>query len=161
METEKTNNLIVKVENPIDKIPDFINIVFECFNDLKIVDDTHHSHININKLLSNNINFCYISLDDDLRTINGYLIGEKKLLMDGRLVFFITYIYVASVDRNKGIGTTLIEKIILKCRKTYGINYIMLMCRTESKINNFYLKLGFVQDPIIKLKNMNVMIYFL
>lgn len=152
---------IKKIENPIKLIPDFIDIIFNNFNDLKFIDDAHHTHNNIKKLLLNNANFCYISLDDDLVTINGYLIGEKKLLLDGRLVFYITYIYVASVDRNKGIGSKLIEKIISKCKKNFGINYIMLMCKMDSAVNTFYSKLGFIQDPIIKLKKMNVLIYFL
>lgn len=154
---------IKRINNPIEEIPDIVNIIFNNFRDLKYIDEAQHNHKNIENLLSKKINenFCYISLDDNTTVINGYLVGEKKILIDGRMVFYITYIYVSPNDRNKGIGTKLIEKIILKCKKSFGIKFVMLVCDKNNNANDFYAKLGFVMDPIIKLKNMNVLLLFI
>lgn len=155
---------IKRIIDPIKEIPDIIDIIFNNFSHLKYIDEAQHNHKNIKNLLSNKINenYCYISLDDDLTTINGYLLGEKKILMDGRMVFYITYIYVSPDDRNMGIGTNLINKVILKCKKSFGIKFVMLVCdKNNNNANNFYAKLGFVMDPVIKIKNMNVLLLFM
>ena len=153
--------MIKTIQNPIKEIPDFIDIIFENFKDLKYIDDAHHTHRYIKRLLERAEKYCLISLDDDMTTINGYIVGEKQLLIDGRMVFYITYLYVSPTDRNRGIGKCLIKRIISKCNISFGIKFIMLMCNKKNELNNFYSKLGFVEDPIIKLKNMDVLILFL
>ena len=81
--------------------------------------------------------------------IVAYLVGEKKVLNDGRMVFYITYIFVSNKFRGKKIGTQLIGRLINRC-KDWGIKFILLTCDVKNeKAYTWYKKIGFQEDPLL------------
>lgn len=78
------------------------------------------------------------------------MIGEFKNLNDGRLVYYITYLFVAPKFRNKRIASQLLRYLINKC-KSWGIKHITLTCDTYNiKLCSFYKKIGFIPDLIMR-----------
>lgn len=79
-----------------------------------------------------------------------YLIGEIKVIQDGRYVYYISYVYVTPNFRKHKIGTKLLYLIENKCSKM-GVKFILLTCDSNDKpAFNFYLKNRFVHDPVLK-----------
>ena len=135
--------MIIEIKNPLIRIPDFVDIIYENFIELENKKRVVHSHEEIKRLLLNVNNYCLISVDQDMKTINGYLIGEN-IMIKNKNVFYLTYIYVSKLDRNKKIGSTLIDKLIGEYCKRNKMNEIKLIC--ENRMYEYYKRWGFKKD---------------
>jgi len=142
------NKIIVKEIRKLSNLNPFVNIVYNNFISIANISNLKHNKIEIKNLLSkNNFIGLFAFLNDKLIA---YIIGETKHLNDGRIVYYITYFFVAAKYRNKGIGTNLMDILINKC-KIWEIKYITLTFNVKNKkILHFYKKKGFIFDPILK-----------
>ena len=125
-------------------------IIYNNFLYLKDIEYLKHTLDEISKLL-NSEDFMGFFIYNSNNILIGYLIGEIMQLSDGRLICFISYFYVASKHRKKGLGKNLINKCIEKC-KTLGLSFISLNAnKTNTYIMNYYSKIGFVNDLILEI----------
>ncbi len=72
---------------------------------------------------------------------DGQLIGFGRVISDGRLHAFITEMIVAPSHQGKGIGQSIIEKLLASCHSA-GITDIQLFAAQGKE--GFYLKHGFI-----------------
>lgn len=108
-----------------------------------------------NLLVSNNMVGWFLLDNND--KIVGYLIGEKKSLQDGRIVFFMNYFYIHKTYRGYGLG----KKMLLKCLnyvKSNNILFTMLITEKDTVGYKLYKKIGFKKDAIIKINNPNYVV---
>lgn len=137
------------VETKNIKNPDkMAMVIYKNFGYLKNFPELSHNPEEIKRLLTGNQSHC-LFIYNESNEIIAYLIGEHKKLNDGRLVYYISYIYVSSKYRKKGLGSDLVDKVIKRC-ENMGINFIILTCDIQDEnAYNFYRKLGFVDDPVL------------
>jgi ribosomal protein S18 acetylase RimI-like enzyme len=140
--------LIMKEIRRINNPGPLSEIIYKNFLELSDTPSLQHSREEIQRLLTNPEFIGFFVYDG--QKVVAYLTGEKKHLNDGRIVYYITYIFVGGKYRNHKIGSRLMEILIGKCEQ-WGISFIMLTCDiTDNKVINFYKKLGFTPDPILK-----------
>jgi len=126
----------------------FAKVIHNNFLYLRDFPNLQHSLSSILILLKSHNTISYLVYHN--KQLIGYLIGEMKHLEDGRLVFYISYVFVLKAYRSKGIGTQLINKIISDS-KLKGIKFILLTCDSDDKrVFSYYLRIGFIEDPIYK-----------
>ena len=138
-----------EVKNMKSGIGAFGTTIFNNFVHLSDVPELQHSRSEIIRLLSSANMLSYV-LYNNSNMMLGYLVGEKKHLNDGRIVFYVSYMYIGKKYRSKKLGSYLMNLIIDKCRET-GIKFITLTCDTKNKkVMSFYEKMKFVQDPLLR-----------
>lgn len=82
--------------------------------------------------------------------IAAYLIGEVVELVDGRRVFYISYIFTSKLFRKRGFASKLIE-YVENLTKQFSYDGILLTCDTENEeVYNFYLTKGFMPDLVLR-----------
>lgn len=110
-----------------------------------------HTHDEINKVL--NSDGCMNLLVFYNNKLIGYLVGDFRTLQDSRYVYYISYFYISKDYRNRGIGSRLMDLLILKCR-TKGVKFIVLTCDSQDyKVMKFYRKYNFTTDSILSKNN--------
>ena len=137
--------------NQINNINRLAKIVFFNFIELENEDDIIFNINDITSTLTSNNLLGWFLLDNDGKII-GYIIGELKELTDGRYVYYISYFYIISKYRSKGLG----YKMMLMCIeyiKSINVPYIMLISNINSNAFKLYKSLGFGFDPLIKINN--------
>jgi ribosomal protein S18 acetylase RimI-like enzyme len=141
----------------IDKLS---KIIFFNFIDLQYQPNIEFSIDDIKFTLASSELIGWFLMDDDNKII-GYLIGIIKQLEDGRLTYYISYFYIIQKYRNNGLGTKMLL-IALDYITSTNIKFIMLITKTNSKAWDMYIKYGFLEDPIIKIKNYDykVLLYY-
>ena len=73
-----------------------------------------------------------------------------KHLVDGRNVYYISYIFVSDKFRNRRLGSQLLDILADKC-KELNAKFIVLTCDIHNKIAyNFYIKRGFTVDSLLR-----------
>jgi ribosomal protein S18 acetylase RimI-like enzyme len=123
----------------------FTATIYKNFRELTNDPTLKHTPNEINKLLKSPKMYSLL-VYDSVHKMLAYLIGEIMELQNGRMVFYITYIYVASKYRGLGIASKLINIIFSKV-DSWDLDGIMLICDTENKlVHDFYLKRGFMPD---------------
>jgi GNAT superfamily N-acetyltransferase len=144
------NKVIVKEIRRIKSNTEpFINIVYDNFKYLSDIDQLNHTKEEITRLLFSSDLVTFLVYNDDKKVI-AYLLGEKKVLNDGRIVFYINYLYVGERMRYRKIGSQLMNLIEKKCHM-WNIKNIILTCDThDEKIYNFYKKLEFFPDQLLR-----------
>ncbi len=75
---------------------------------------------------------------------NGELVGSGRVVSDGVLYAMIYDMIVNPSHQGQGIGTAILDKLILKCR-TAGLREIQLFSAKGKA--QFYRKRGFVERP--------------
>jgi ribosomal protein S18 acetylase RimI-like enzyme len=131
---------VKKINNP-NLLAD---IVFNNFIYLKNIENLGHNKEEIIKTLNLPNNLDYLVYIDN--KLIGYLIGDFRNLNSGRLIYYISYIYISKSYRGHKIGSQLLDLIINIC-KTKKIKYIVLTCDSEdNKIVRFYERYGFKVD---------------
>ena len=147
---------IVREIKNVDKLANIIFLHFIEYADMNI---SLFSFNMIKYNLSHKNLLGWFLLDND-DNIVGYILGNVKTLVDGRTVYFISYLYIIEKYQNYGLSTQLLE-IALEYIKTQNVPFVMTLCNKE--ILNKYKLLGFIEDPIEKLDNPNFIIvtYFL
>jgi ribosomal protein S18 acetylase RimI-like enzyme len=126
-------------------------IIFLNFIELENQPDIQFSMEDIKSTLSSSSLIAWLLLDDDSKIV-GYLIGTAKELGDGRYVYFLSYFYIIKKYRGSGLG----KRMLLICMDYIAkanIKFVLLISRISSPAYNLYLKLGFLSDPVITLKN--------
>lgn len=138
----------------IKDVKPFLNIVYNNFKDLSNDPTLGHNYEELYRLLTDN-NFRGLFAYNESGKIIGYLIGETKHLNDGRLVFYISYIYVCSKHQGNKLGSRLLEIIISKM-KGIGMKFIVLTYdKNNDRLRKFYYKYGFVKDPVLNHSSTN------
>jgi ribosomal protein S18 acetylase RimI-like enzyme len=137
--------LIVKGLRPMIHPENFANTIYANFIYLANSPDLMHTKQEIQRLLTDENMIGYIISDNN--HIIAYLIGEIKHLNDGRIVFYISYIFVAPKYRSQKLGTYLLKKVIQRSQEK-GIKFIILTC--DSKLLSYYDKFGFQYDPVLR-----------
>lgn len=146
------NTVTIKVLRSIQNPYHFANVIYNNFLYLKEFPELMHNPQEINKLLQSNDTINFLIYDSKQKLV-GYLIGEIKSLADGRVVFYISYVFIIDKYRGKQIGTKLIYKAIEECKQN-GIRFILLTCDTyDQRVWNYYKRLGFIEDPLMKSFN--------
>lgn len=136
---------IKKIDNPHS----FADTIYRNFEYLSGIEQLSHNRNEIVKLLTND-NFIGFLLYDEKDMIIAYLVGEIKHLFDGRIVYYISYIFVSEKDRNKRLGSKLLQILINKCKEELGIKFIVLTCDIYNKIAyDFYRRRGFKIDTLL------------
>lgn len=125
----------------------FAQVIYNNFLYLKDFPSLQHNKENIILNLQKELNLCYLVYNK--HQLIGYLVGDFRILSDNRYVYYISYLFISQLYRNKKIGGRLLKNIINKC-KLEGVNFIVLTCDTyDNKCMNFYKKYGFSKDPIL------------
>jgi GNAT superfamily N-acetyltransferase len=127
-------------------------IVFLNFMELQDQPDIEFSFESIKEILSSPQLIGWFLMDNDSKII-GYLIGTIKELVDGRNVFFIHYFYIVQKYRKFGLGTKILLTMIQHITNI-NIKFIMLLSKVKSAGWYLYLKYGFIEDPVVKLTNL-------
>ena len=135
-------------------------IIFTNFIDLQYQPGIEFSIDSIKNTLVSTHLLGWFLINNDDRVI-GYMVGEKKRLNDGRLVYYIAYFYIVKKYRNTGLGKQMMINCIDYVTKI-NIPFILLTSEIKSNAFSIYKKLGFIFDPIIKVNNNNftTLIYY-
>jgi ribosomal protein S18 acetylase RimI-like enzyme len=86
--------------------------------------------------------------------IVGYMLGETKELPDGRYIYYLSYFYIVEKYRSMGLGYQMMMNLI-NYVSSINIRFIILISEINSNGYKLYRKLGFEDDPVIKLNNDN------
>jgi ribosomal protein S18 acetylase RimI-like enzyme len=125
----------------------FIDVIYNNFLNLASDKSSKHTKEEIKRLLTSQNMFGFLLYNGKI--LVGYIIGEKINLSDGRLVNYITYLYVAKNYRTCGLGEQLVTLSITKTRNI-GLSFIILKCdKFNNSICKFYSKRGFIPDPVL------------
>ena len=135
----------------LDNINRLAKIIF--LNFIKLMDQPNieFSIDAIERLLVSNNLVGWFLLDNNDKII-GYLVGEIQRLQDGRLVYFISYFYISKNYRGNGLGKIMLLRC-LKFIKNNNIPFTMLITERDTVGYNLYKKIGFQNDPLIKIDN--------
>lgn len=135
-----------KLQN--SKLTNFVNSIYNNFNHLIQNNKLKHTKDEIYRILKSTTAQVFLFLINN--KIAGYLIGEIITLNDGRIIFYISYIFTAKQFRNVGIASKLIE-IAEKITNDNNLDALILTCDTfDKKTYNWYLKKNFMPDLILR-----------
>lgn len=148
----KPGNFIIKEFNGPKlksvKIDEMVRTIYKNFFYLSHYPELKHSISEINRLFRSSKMIAFF-IYNGYRII-GYVIGEIMRLNDGRLVLYLSYLYIAKKYRRHGFGSALLKQITHKAHRLKMDN-VLLTCDTENKsILDFYLQKGFMYDPYLR-----------
>lgn len=126
----------------------FATTIYNNFKYISVQPELEHNINEIQRLLKSNDMKGFAVFNGS--NMIAYLIGEYKQLNDGRMVYYISYIFVAPRFRYKKIGSKLLMMSIQKCSES-GIRFITLTCDTKNKnLFEYYKRRSFIEDPILR-----------
>ena len=132
-------------ESNVDK---FAKIILNNFKNTKDNKNLNHDFKNIKRMLKSH-KFLGLFVYNKEGQIVGYLLGEMETIPDGRLVFFILYIFVSKSNRQKKVGTHLLFELKKVIKNEIGLKFIMVLCNNAKEgVCNFYSRNGFIKDPM-------------
>jgi len=79
-------------------------------------------------------------------TENDKLIGYGRLIGDDAFTIYVQDVIVKPSYQRKGIGTKIIEEIMLYIKKNYGKGCMICLLSSKGK-EGFYKKYGFIERP--------------
>ncbi|ATZ80474.1 N-acyltransferase [Bodo saltans virus] len=124
------------------------NVIYNNFIELSKYEQLSHTKPELERLITSPESLILLMIVN--KKIAGYMIGEIKSLNDGRVVFYISYIFTSKLFRGKGIASKLMSHVE-KYSKKNNCNGILLTCDTEDDyVNNFYLMKGFMPDMVLR-----------
>ena len=112
--------------------------IFNNFIHLANIPQLEHNKNELLRLLTSYNTITYVAYCDD--KIIGYLVGEDKQLNDGRIVFYISYIYIGKNYRGMKLGSKFMSLIIDKS-KSKGVTFDKGLSQEE--IENIEVKFNF------------------
>jgi ribosomal protein S18 acetylase RimI-like enzyme len=139
---------VIMYKSDIEKQKDlsfFIDIIYNNFIELTEDDKLMHNKEKIEENLRNDNSVIILLLNGDNKII-GFVTGNIILLDDRRKVFYISYIYVAESERNKKIGSQLmniVEKITM-LNKCLGV--MLIFDTHQQNLVKFYENRGYMLD---------------
>lgn len=147
---------ITKIENT-DRLS---KIIFFNFIHLQNQPDINFSIDDIKNTLVSTKQLGWFLINSKNKIV-GYMVGETKELPDGRYIYYLSYFYIMSKYRSKGLGL----KMMLNCINyiaSINIKFIILISEIKSKAFKLYRQLGFGDDPVLKLNNSDftVLLYY-
>ena len=141
-------SIIILAKSDIEKQKDisfFVQLIYNNFIELSENDKLMHTKEKIEENLKSDNSIIIIMLNNN-KKITGFLTANIMELDDRRKVFYITYIYVAETERNKKIGSKLLneaEKIGIK-NKCLGI--MLIFDTHQNNLVRFYEDKGYMLD---------------
>ncbi len=127
---------IVKSSDIMKCVKIFSRVIFDNFMELTQYSYIKHSQYDIQKLLVSSNMVGYIITHHN--SIIAYAFGEIMTLPDGRIAYYLSYMYVIERYRKLGIGSLIIKHIVALCVNR-GIKFIVLMCNTcNTNVVHFY-----------------------
>lgn len=138
---------VIMYKSDIEKQKDlsfFIDIIYNNFIELTEDDKLMHNKEKIEENLRNDNSVIILLMNDD--KIFGFVTGNIMLLDDRRKVLFISYIYVAETERNKKLGSQLmniVEKTAL-LNKCLGV--MLIFDTHQQNLVRFYENRGYMLD---------------
>ena len=125
-----------------------IDLIYYNFEYISNIKELNHNKKQIEKILKSDDSYVLFILNNN--KITAYMIAQSMLLRDGRIVFYIYYLYTSPQFRNMGLASKLIE-IGRKIGHDNNCIGVMLTCDTsDTKVHNYYLKKGFMPDMLMR-----------
>jgi ribosomal protein S18 acetylase RimI-like enzyme len=130
-----------------ENIIKFGKVVYSNFIGIKDELIFNHTPETVVELLSSVKLISIVGYNEKGKVIS-YLLGEIEPLPDGRLVFFIVYLYVANKYRNRGIGKELLRRLHnYLIFNIGGISFIIaLLDKSRQSVLYFYWQNDFRKD---------------
>ena len=149
MEKNQDKPVIIKSTRIKNNLDNLVDVIYNNFNDLADNPVLMHNRQDIYKLLSSQyFTGLFIFIGNKLI---GYLVGEEKMLDDGRYIYYISYIYISEKYRYKKYGSLLMDMIEKYIKEKGNIKYIVLTCNTSNNgLVNFYKKRGYNIDIMLQ-----------
>jgi len=126
-------------------------IIYINFIELEGEERIGHGIEEIRELIKDRGNVSFFLTDRGDRVI-GYMIGKREEMKDGRLVYYLSYIYIMERYRNMGIGGRMIEYLI-EYIGGMNIKYIITTSKKGSIGERLYKRKGFIRDRMMEVKN--------
>lgn len=73
-----------------------------------------------------------------------------------RRVWFLSDLFVAETARGRGIGASLVERVIRYAKQTNASSVMVELPRREPQLAEFYAKLGFARDEVFELARLRL-----
>lgn len=123
----------------------FIDIIYNNFEELSYNDKLLHNKEDIEKNLRSK-NSVIVILTNDSDKMIGFLTANVVVLDDRRKVLYISYIYVAETERNKGIGRNLMNEAEKFANKLNCIGVMLIFDTHQPNLVKFYETRGYMLD---------------
>ena len=151
LQRKNQNIKIVVKELQSIKNPDLLSrVVFRDFQYLSKEEGLEHNIIELLRLFTDDKFIGLFAFNQKNNKLIAYLAGEVKHLNDGRVVYYISYMFVDAKYRDKKIGSRLLQMMIRRCQEL-GYSFLVLTCdTTDPKLTTFYKKHGFNYDPVLQ-----------
>ena len=133
------------------------NTIYDNFPELIDVPGIEHTRTSIMKTLNSPDVVLILAMNKN--KIAGYLLAEIMTLDDGRKVLFISYLYVASNLRNKGLGKQLMHYSFDVAAENYCDGIMLIYDTTDRQLRNFYGKMDFMLDFNLRKYEKNDVFY--
>jgi ribosomal protein S18 acetylase RimI-like enzyme len=122
-----------------------VETIYHNFEHISNEPKLRHNRKEIKRLLTAEPMYGLLIYDKNERLV-AYLMGEIIRLRTGKIVYYISYLFVASKFRQLGLATSLLN-IVFKKVQEWEIDGVMLICDTsDESLLNFYFKRGFSPD---------------
>lgn len=131
-----------------EKAKKLIDVVYKNFEELTEYPELKHNPRELMRLLTSETAKVLLIIING--KIAAYLVGEAIDLVDGRKVFYVSYIYTATKFRKQGFASRLME-YVENLAKEFNYDGVLLTCDTENDtVHNFYLSRGYFPDLILR-----------
>jgi len=126
-----------------------VDVIFTNFEYLSNNTELKHNKTELYRLVTSPSAKIYFILDDTKRVM-AYLVGEIMTLNDGRLVFYVSYLYTASMYRNKGVASMLMAYVDVYAKKMLYDGVMLTTDTSNVSLMHFYESRGFVRDVLLR-----------
>ncbi len=123
----------------------FIDVIYNNFIELSHEDKLMHTKEKIEENLKNDNSIIIFMLNNDKKII-GFVTANIMMLDDRRKVIFITYIYVAETERNKQLGTELLNKTEEIGKHNNCLGIMLIFDTHQQNLVRFYEDRGYMLD---------------
>ncbi len=123
----------------------FIDIIYNNFIELKYEDKLMHTKEKIEENLKNDNSIIIIKMNEDNKIV-GFVTANIMMLEDRRRVIFINYIYVAETERNKQIGSELLNKAEEIGKQNNCLGIMLIFDTQQDNLVRFYEDRGYMLD---------------
>lgn len=141
-------SLLVLNKTDIDKQKDlsfFVDTIYNNFIELKYEEKLMHTKQKIEENIKNNNSIIVIQMNENKKIV-GFITANIMMLDDRRKVFFITYVYVAETERNKKLGSVLLNKAEQVGRDNKCIGCMLIFDTHQDNLVRFYEDRGYMLD---------------
>jgi GNAT superfamily N-acetyltransferase len=122
-----------------------IDIIYNNFIELSNEDKLMHTKQKIEENLKSDSSIIILMLNNDKKII-GFLTANIMMLDDRRKVIFITYIYVAETQRNKQLGSELLNKAEEVGKQNNCLGCMLIFDTHQINLVRFYENRGYMLD---------------